>query len=152
MVIRDLLGPAGGPDEELNQYEDHAFQRYLIGMLAPKGSEVVEHSGTGWVGYYRNTAGGRYRLARLQRNSVGEAQQTLGRFRGAHATAVASLGNEAFAVGNEANGELVVVRAGNDVWIVADGGAPGMPSLDRAAKIAVARAALAPPAPVAADR
>ena len=41
MVIRDLLGPAGGPDEELNQYEDHAFQRYLVGMLAPKASEVA---------------------------------------------------------------------------------------------------------------
>jgi len=36
MVIRDLLGPAGGPDEELNQFEDHAYQRYLVGMLAPK--------------------------------------------------------------------------------------------------------------------
>ncbi|WP_208449846.1 DISARM system helicase DrmA [Burkholderia ambifaria] len=41
MVIRDLLGPAGGPDEELNQYEDHAYQRYLVGMLAPKGSEIA---------------------------------------------------------------------------------------------------------------
>lgn len=40
MVIRDLLGPAGGQDEELNQYEDHAYQRYLVGMLAPKGSEI----------------------------------------------------------------------------------------------------------------
>jgi hypothetical protein len=40
MVIRDLLGPAGGPDEELNQYEDHAYQRYLVGMLAPKDEEV----------------------------------------------------------------------------------------------------------------
>lgn len=40
MVIRDLLGPAGGPDEELNQYEDHAYQRYLVGMLAPKASEI----------------------------------------------------------------------------------------------------------------
>lgn len=41
MVVRDLLGPAGGPDEELNQYEDHAYQRYLVGMLAPKGSEIA---------------------------------------------------------------------------------------------------------------
>lgn len=41
MVVRDLLGPAGGSDEELNQYEDHAYQRYLIGMLAPKGSEIA---------------------------------------------------------------------------------------------------------------
>lgn len=40
MVVRDLLGPAGGPDEELGQYEDHAYQRYLVGMLAPKDKEV----------------------------------------------------------------------------------------------------------------
>ncbi len=41
MVIRDLLGPAGGSDEELNQHEDHAYQRYLVGMLAPKASEIA---------------------------------------------------------------------------------------------------------------
>lgn len=42
MVIRDLLGPAGGQDEELNPlYEDHAYKRYLVGMLAPNGSEVA---------------------------------------------------------------------------------------------------------------
>lgn len=41
MVIRDLLGPAGGPEEELNQFEDHAYQRYLVGMLGPKGSEIA---------------------------------------------------------------------------------------------------------------
>jgi hypothetical protein len=40
MVVRDLLGPAGGPDEELNQYEDHVYGRYLVGMLAPKSSEI----------------------------------------------------------------------------------------------------------------
>jgi hypothetical protein len=39
-VVRDLLGPAGGADEELNQYEDHVYQRYLVGMLAPKDEEV----------------------------------------------------------------------------------------------------------------
>jgi Helicase conserved C-terminal domain len=40
MVVRDLLGPAGGEDEELDQREDHVFQRYLVGMLAPKASEL----------------------------------------------------------------------------------------------------------------
>jgi hypothetical protein len=40
MVVRDLLGPAGGPDEELDQREDHAYQRYLVGMLAHKASEI----------------------------------------------------------------------------------------------------------------
>ena len=40
MVIRDLLGPAGGPEEELNQFEDHVYGRYLVGMLAPQDSEI----------------------------------------------------------------------------------------------------------------
>jgi hypothetical protein len=40
MVIRDLLGPAGGPEEELDKYEDHVYGRYLVGMLAPKSSEI----------------------------------------------------------------------------------------------------------------
>lgn len=40
MVVRDLLGPAGGLEEELNQFEDHVYQRYLVGMLAPKGSDI----------------------------------------------------------------------------------------------------------------
>lgn len=42
MVIRDLLGPAGGPDEELGQYEDHVYQRYRVGMLASKNSEIAD--------------------------------------------------------------------------------------------------------------
>ncbi len=41
MVVRDLLGPAGGPDEELSQQEDHAYQRYLVGMLAPQDQEIA---------------------------------------------------------------------------------------------------------------
>src|SRR5947208_2192281 len=41
MVIRDLLGPAGGPEEELDQFEDHVYGRYLVGMLAPQDSEIA---------------------------------------------------------------------------------------------------------------
>lgn len=40
MVVKDLLGPAGGPDEELDQREDRASGRYLIGVLAPKSTRV----------------------------------------------------------------------------------------------------------------
>ncbi|MGF7181462.1 DISARM system helicase DrmA [Tunturiibacter psychrotolerans] len=40
MVVRDLLGPAGGVEEELNAFEDHVYGRYLVGMLAPKDSEI----------------------------------------------------------------------------------------------------------------
>ncbi len=40
MVVKDLLGPAGGPEEELDQREDRASGRYLIGMLAPKSTRV----------------------------------------------------------------------------------------------------------------
>jgi hypothetical protein len=41
MVNLDLLGPAGGLEEELDQREDHVYQRYLIGMLAPKALELA---------------------------------------------------------------------------------------------------------------
>jgi hypothetical protein len=34
MVVRDLLGPVGGPEEEVD--EPSVRDRYLVGMLAPK--------------------------------------------------------------------------------------------------------------------
>ena len=40
MVVNDLLGPAGGDEEELDQREDHAYGRYLVGLLAPKAVKV----------------------------------------------------------------------------------------------------------------
>jgi hypothetical protein len=40
MVVSDLLGPAGGPAEELDQREDRVTGRYLVGMLAPKSTPV----------------------------------------------------------------------------------------------------------------
>ena len=40
MVANDLLGPAGGAEEELDQREDRVTSRYLVGMLAPKASPV----------------------------------------------------------------------------------------------------------------
>lgn len=40
MVLNDLLGPAGGPDEELDYREDRVTGRYLVGMLAPMSSPV----------------------------------------------------------------------------------------------------------------
>jgi hypothetical protein len=40
MVIRDLLGPAGGPEEELDQREDRVRERYLAGTLAPRAVSV----------------------------------------------------------------------------------------------------------------
>jgi ADP-ribose pyrophosphatase YjhB (NUDIX family) len=51
MVVNDLLGPAGGPEEELDQREDHAYGRYLVGLLAPKAvkvsSDEMDELGTG---------------------------------------------------------------------------------------------------------
>ena len=40
MVIRDLLGPAGKTDEELDQREDRVRERYLVGTLAPRNVSV----------------------------------------------------------------------------------------------------------------
>src|SRR5438093_7623808 len=34
MVLGDLLGPAGGPDEELT--EGNVHDRYLVGVMAPR--------------------------------------------------------------------------------------------------------------------
>ena len=33
MVVNDLLGPAGGPEEEITERNVH--DRYLVGVLAP---------------------------------------------------------------------------------------------------------------------
>ncbi|MBX9792915.1 MAG: hypothetical protein K2Y02_01310, partial [Burkholderiaceae bacterium] len=35
MLIKDLLGPAGGEYEEIEE-DRHVWDRYLVGMLAPK--------------------------------------------------------------------------------------------------------------------
>src|ERR1039458_3094574 len=40
MVVKDLLGPAGGPEEELNKDDARVRERYLVGMLAPKAFTV----------------------------------------------------------------------------------------------------------------
>ncbi|HYU76977.1 MAG TPA: helicase, partial [Ktedonobacteraceae bacterium] len=39
LVLQDLLGPAGGPEEELD--EGSVRDRYLLGMLAPRDQQIV---------------------------------------------------------------------------------------------------------------
>lgn len=39
MVRRDLLGPAGGPEEELA--ETNVRGRYILGLLAPRGQSLL---------------------------------------------------------------------------------------------------------------
>src|SRR3954454_8135236 len=39
MVVKDLLGPVGGPEEEID--EPSVRDRYLVGMLAPKRQELA---------------------------------------------------------------------------------------------------------------
>src|SRR4051794_35002022 len=38
MVLKDLLGPVGGPEEEVD--EPSVRDRYLVGLLAPKRQEL----------------------------------------------------------------------------------------------------------------
>src|SRR5262249_14591799 len=51
-VLNDLLGPAGGPEEEVD--EDRVRERYLVGMLAPRrqraGAEEVDELALGGNG------------------------------------------------------------------------------------------------------
>ena len=39
MVVNDLLGPAGGENEELD--EDSVRSRYIVGLLAPRGQSAL---------------------------------------------------------------------------------------------------------------
>lgn len=39
MVRRDLLGPAGGPEEEVD--ERNVRGRYILGLLAPRGQSIL---------------------------------------------------------------------------------------------------------------
>src|SRR5438876_6598422 len=39
-VVRDLLGPAGGPEEEVD--ETSVRERYLVGMLAPRRQVLTQ--------------------------------------------------------------------------------------------------------------
>ena len=39
MVVNDLLGPAGGPDEIVD--ESTVRSRYVVGLLAPKGQSTL---------------------------------------------------------------------------------------------------------------
>ena len=39
LVLQDLLGPAGGPEEEVD--EGSVRDRYLVGMLAPRDQQIV---------------------------------------------------------------------------------------------------------------
>ena len=46
-VCLDLLGPAGGPEEELDPREGRVRERYLVGILAPRGdTESFDESAT----------------------------------------------------------------------------------------------------------
>ena len=54
LVVHDLLGPAGGPEEEV--IEDRVRERYLVGMLAPRrvsveGTEIDELAVAGTDSY-----------------------------------------------------------------------------------------------------
>src|SRR5262245_11115467 len=40
MILKDLLGPAGGAEEKLDPREDRVYGRYLVGMLAPVSARV----------------------------------------------------------------------------------------------------------------
>ena len=39
MVRKDLLGPAGGPHEEID--ERNVRGRYIVGLLAPRGQSIL---------------------------------------------------------------------------------------------------------------
>ncbi len=101
----------------------------------------ADRTGAAWVGHYRAPDNSRYRLAVLPRGTPDEARAAFTALRGAGATAVSGLGDEAFSV-RGGDGELLVARAGNRVVVVADPVGPGLTAPTLAAKQARLRAAL----------
>ena len=45
LMRRDVLGPADGPEEELSPLERQVTRRYLAGMLAPGGKQLLRVDG-----------------------------------------------------------------------------------------------------------
>ncbi|MEN6290806.1 MAG: hypothetical protein ABFD07_02160, partial [Methanobacterium sp.] len=39
LILRDLLGPAGGEEETID--EPYVRDRYILGLLAPRGQSVI---------------------------------------------------------------------------------------------------------------
>ena len=42
LIVADLLGPAGGENESLTDPRERVSARYLVGMLAPRGTVAIE--------------------------------------------------------------------------------------------------------------
>jgi hypothetical protein len=111
----------------------------------------VEHSGPGWIGWYRSADNKRYRVALLVADTVDAARALANRYRLRGSAALANSGaDEAFAVTLPTHGESVVVRRDRTVVIATGSGidaTPAPPTLDRAALTAAALAQLDRSAP-----
>ena len=96
MVIRELLGPAGGPDEEIHEHI-RVRDRYLVGMLAPSNARTVPEEEEGLA---MAEEGGRE-----DEPAEADSSQVVG-------LSPASLGLS-FSVAREATGILVTARWGH---------------------------------------
>lgn len=95
----------------------------------------VEQSGAGWVGHYQAAGGARYRIATFTRPNAAEARGLLQRLRGAGATAVPGIGEEAFA-----GVDIVAARKGSTVVAVAGPSPESLTALSREARVERLRA------------
>ncbi len=97
----------------------------------------VSQSGAAWVGHY-NSEGHRYRVAHFGRGAATEAGALFRRLRGAGATSIAGLGDEAFS-----SATLCAARKGNVVLAVAEPEPATLPSLAPEARVQRLRALVA---------
>ncbi len=102
----------------------------------------VERTGPAWVGHYRSADNQRWRVALFNRASADDARTVAGLFRGAHATTIAGVGDEAFSATGP-SGEVVVARKGSNVVVIADAGVPGLNAPAREARVERLRAVVA---------
>ncbi len=100
----------------------------------------IERTGPAWVGHYR-ADDTRWRAAVFSKASAEEARAVANLFRGAHPTAIAGLGDEAFSA-TTAAGEVIVARKGSTVIVLADAGVEGLRTPAREARVERVRAAI----------
>jgi len=99
----------------------------------------VERTGAGWVGHYRGTEGGRWRVALFERSDVAAARAVLALFRGAQSTSLVGVGEEGFA-STGAAGEVLAARKGPRVVVLAGAGIEGATMPSRESRLATLRA------------
>ncbi|HEY3384364.1 MAG TPA: hypothetical protein VGK32_21610 [Vicinamibacterales bacterium] len=90
LIINDLLGPAGGENEVLADARERVSARYLVGMLAPRGTVATEPGRQDGVALQDDDEGDRYVTTYVEAEGLQDPVTIRGRLKAVKAV----IGNE----------------------------------------------------------